>query len=164
MPYDKQTKSRKLYIYLNVLVISKTKKKYLLSFQKNNSAYFKVSLITCNKQISYFHFCLFAIDLCSKSSRRMRKRFLDNFMQNYSLSPYICIRNILNVWVRWIHVYSHFPIFLYSSYFNIDTIKCLHYVPRISRLWCFLDFMNLDRTDKILTFEYIKLNNWIQRY
>lgn len=26
MPYDKQTKSRKLYIYLNVLVISKTKK------------------------------------------------------------------------------------------------------------------------------------------
>lgn len=166
MPYDKQTKSRKLYIYLNVLVISKTKKNIYWVSKRIIVRILKFLLLLVINKFLIFIFACLRSTCVAKALREWEKDSLTTLCRIilYLHTMYICIRNILNVWVRWIHVYSHFPIFLYSSYFNIDTIKCLHYVPRISRLWCFLDFMNLDRTDKILTFVYIKLNNWIQRY
>lgn len=116
MPYDKQTKSRKLYIYLNVLVISKTKKNIYWVSKRIIVRILKFLLLLVINKFLIFIFACLRSTCVAKALREWEKDSLT------TLCRIILYLHIFALEIFWMYGFAEY------MYIHIFPFFCIHLI------------------------------------
>lgn len=126
MPYDKQTKSRKLYIYLNVLVISKTKKNIYWVSKRIIVRILKFLLLLVINKFLIFIFACLRSTCVAKALGEWEKDSLTTLCR---IILYLHIFALEIFWMYWFAEYMYIHIFpFFCIHLILITIQLNAYI------------------------------------